>query len=223
MESTGGQCFECARQAPLFSRAVAYGGHDGELRQFIHLLKYEHVRSAAKVLGQWTALAADGLLEELGDRVVVVPVPLHKAKFVERGFNQSELIAQSAVRELARVAPGKFELDVRVLIRRRRTESQVGMTLEQRRTNLKGAFEVRERESIRGREVLLVDDVMTTGATVNECSRVLLKAGATRVWVATAARAVKLSVLSASYLHREEESLATARIGFSTSSHAHSN
>ena len=116
---------------------------------------------------------------------LIVPVPLHKSKRGDRGFNQAELIARAAVKRL----PRRLELATGVLVRQRATISQVGLTREQRIENVRDAFRVRDRRQVRGRTVILVDDVMTTGTTLSECARVLKKAGAERVWAATVARA----------------------------------
>jgi ComF family protein len=183
-------CGLCRRAKPPFARAVAYGSYDGALRGLIHLLKYERVRPAGKALGKFLAGALTGLSPSLGSApVVVVPVPLHRGKLRQRGFNQAELTARAALRLLA--DGGGFVLNTRVLKRQRSTESQTGLTRHQRRENIRGAFVVSRPDLISGQKVLLVDDVFTTGTTVSECARILLRAGASRVWVATVARTLK--------------------------------
>ncbi len=180
----------CRRLAPPFVQAVAYGSYDGGLRELIHLLKYEQVRPAAVVLGRMLAEAIEGLESDWTQQaVVVVPVPLHARKLRQRGFNQSELIAQHAIKLGA--GGGRLVLRSRILERRRETQSQIGLTRHQRRENLRGSFAVVRPEEIAGREVLLVDDVFTTGTTVSECARVLRRAGASKVFVATVARTLK--------------------------------
>ena len=159
----------------------------------LHLLKYEQVRPAARVLGRLLAKAIAGFGEPLLVKgAVVVPVPLHRRKLRERGFNQTELIA----REALKLSPwkGKLSLRPRVLERRRETRSQIGLTRPQRKENMRGAFEVVRPQEIAGREILLVDDVFTTGTTVSECAGVLRRAGATKVYVATVARTLKWGV-----------------------------
>jgi predicted amidophosphoribosyltransferase len=101
------------------------------------------------------------------------------------------MIARRALQVLSR--PKRFELCAGVLLRRRNTGSQIGLTSHQRRENLRGAFAVSDPMRILNRDVLLIDDVYTTGTTVSECARVLLRAGAARVWVATVARTLKIS------------------------------
>lgn len=197
-------CAECGRERPLFARAASYGAYAHELRELIHLLKYHQVRSASGALGRMMAQAAHPLLAGFESHsIVAVPVPLHATKFRERGFNQSELIARSALKGLSCLAGDrKLALDTTLLLRRRVTESQVGMTRDQRRKNIRGAFTVAARERISGREVLLLDDVMTTGATVSECTRVLRAAGAKTIVAVTVARSLKSSALFLNY--REE-------------------
>lgn len=177
----------CRRAEPPFVKAVAYGSYDSGLRELIHLLKYEQVQPAAVVLGRMLAEAMTGLESAwTPNPVVVVPVPLHARKLRQRGFNQSELIARHAIK-----LAGRLVLHSRVLQRRRETQSQIGLTRHQRRENLRGAFVVARPEEIAGRDVLLVDDVFTTGTTVSECARVLRRAGASKVFVATVARTLK--------------------------------
>ena len=187
-----GRCLLCQRVDPPFERAVAYGSYQGELRDLIHLLKFEQVRPAAKVLGRVLAGTIAGLEKAMPvGAIAVVPVPLHKRKRAQRGFNQAEMIAREALSQLAR--PKRFDLCTGVLLRCRETESQIGLTSHQRRENLRGAFAVNDPTRVAKRDILLIDDVVTTGTTVSECARVLLRAGAARVWVATVARTLKIS------------------------------
>jgi ComF family protein len=185
-------CRLCHSVEPPFTKAVAYGRYEKGLRDLIHLLKYGGVRPAANVLGRMLADAIVALDSVLGkEPIAAVPVPLHASKRRERGFNQAELIAGAALK--LNPAGGRLYLADRVLERRRETKSQIGMTPHQRRENMRGAFAVTAAQAVQGREVLLVDDVYTTGATVSECARVLLRAGSSRVWVATVARTPKMA------------------------------
>lgn len=127
--------------------------------------------------------------------LAIVPVPLYAKKKAQRGFNQAEVIARAALKHLAR--PERFELCGGVLLRSRDTGSQIGLSRHQRRENLRGAFSVCDPTPIVERNILLVDDVYTTGATASECARVLRRAGARRVWVTTVARTLKVSEVSA--------------------------
>lgn len=185
------RCPVCRRLRRPFTRAVAYGSYDDGLRELIHLLKYNGVRPAAAVLGRLLAQAVATLEPEFTQKpALLIPVPLYKAKRRQRGFNQAELIARHALRAFK----GKpLELRTDLLARTRDTHSQIGLTSHQRRENLRGAFAVARAEEVTGREVLLVDDVYTTGTTLSECAKVLRRAGAAQVWVATVARTLKLA------------------------------
>jgi predicted amidophosphoribosyltransferase len=204
------RCGLCQRARLPFAKAVAYGSYDGALRGLIHLLKYERVRPAADALGRLLAEAMAGLkLAATEKAVVVVPVPLARGRERQRGFNQAEEIARAAVKHWGRrgaVAgetktaqarapvphgPSMMELNTSALRRTRETQSQTGLTRHQRRANLRGAFVAARPEEIAGREIILVDDVYTTGTTAYECARVLRRAGAAEVYVATAARVLK--------------------------------
>jgi ComF family protein len=179
-------CPICRRVGAHFNRAAAFGAYEGALRDLVHLFKYNGVRPAGKVLG--------GLLNRtvgtmaLPDSVIVVPVPLWSGKRTARGFNQAEAIARSFMNFQG---SSSIQLDTSILIRTRETASQTGLTRHQRRANVRGAFAVLKPEKIKGRSILVVDDVMTTGTTAGECARVLRRAGAKEVFVATVARATK--------------------------------
>ena len=182
----GPLCGLCRRAQPHFRRAVAFGAYDGALRDVIHLFKYNGIKPAGPLLGRLLHQAA--LTLEVPNTAVVIPVPLWSGKRQSRGFNQAEAIA----RAFLRCRPlGSIQLDTASLVRTRETASQTGLTRHQRRANVRGAFAVTRPEKIRGRSILLVDDVMTTGTTVGECARVLRRAGAKEVFVATVARATK--------------------------------
>jgi ComF family protein len=180
------RCPECTQNRPLYRRAAAYGSYEGSLRGLVRLLKYERVRPAAEVLGHLLSNTVAVLLAsgELS-LPIVIPVPLHPARQRQRGFNQSELVARAMLNSLKGQG---LTFDARALKRRRPTESQTGLTREQRGLNVRGAFVVAKPRSIADRDVLLVDDVFTTGTTVSECARVLTRAGARAVWAVTVAR-----------------------------------
>ena len=183
-------CPVCRRIERPFERAAAYGSYDGGLRELIHLLKYDGVRPAAAVLGRMLADVIAALEPEFQQKpVAVIPVPLYKGKRRHRGFNQAESITRAALKTYH--AHERLQLTTDVLLRIRDTRSQIGLTSHQRRENMRGAFAVARAAEVIGREVLLVDDVYTTGTTVSECARVLRRAGARQVWVATVARTMK--------------------------------
>jgi ComF family protein len=179
--------------APDFERAVAHGLYTGTMRSLLHLLKYDGLEPIAAKLGALLAAKVAGI-PGLPAKMLVVPVPLYASKRRERGFNQSELLARAVRESMRRIRPewdGEpgLVLAPGILMRQRATQSQAGLTLHERRRNLRGVFSVPDPEKLRGRHVLLVDDIYTTGATARACSAALKKAGAASVWVATVARA----------------------------------
>jgi ComF family protein len=192
------ECTMCRLAPPQFDRAVSFANYEDEMRRMLHLLKFEGERGVAEhVLGEAMVAAARKLRGVAADELVVVPVPLFAAREKARGFNQAKLLAKGAVKRLRRVAPGwRLRLGSGVLERVKDTQALYALNPTQRRASLKGAFRLADVEAVRGREVLLIDDIMTTGATARECARVLKRAGAAKVWVVTAAKAQPESVLS---------------------------
>jgi ComF family protein len=187
-------CQPCRLAPPAFIRAIAYGGYHGELRSLVHLLKYKGMKPVARRLG---LLLADSLEVFAGaaTSMLVIPVPMHTAKERLRGFNHAELLARAAMVEMRRRHPQwGLHLETGLLKRVRITVSQAGLTTHQRRQNLRGAFFAPHPERLAGRDVLLIDDIYTTGATARACSRVLRNAGARSVRVATVARAQREGV-----------------------------
>lgn len=168
---------------PVFARARAVCRFDGTARELVHRLKYGDRVELSLTLGRMMAQAGRELT---ADADLVLPIPLHRARLWRRRFNQAGALARVVSRETG------VPLATTVLIRIRRTQQQVGLTRPQRAANLQGAFQVpaAARGRIEGRRVLLVDDVLTTGATVNAASRTLQRAGASAVDVLTFARVV---------------------------------
>jgi len=167
-------CPRCRRRTSQLSSVRAIGRYDGSLRAVIHALKYGKRRSVAAPLAVRMRAHAGRVLD---DADVVVPVPLHPSRRRLRGFNQAE--------ELAR----HLGLPCRLVLRRRRaTPSQTDLPAAQRHRNVRGAFALARRADVRGLAVALVDDVCTTGATLEACARMLREAGAADVVAITAAR-----------------------------------
>jgi ComF family protein len=183
-------CRACRLAPPPFVKAVSVSSYQGRLRDLIHALKYEGLRPAARRLGEMLAGVLMQSAPELPGAMLVVPVPLHRSKNARRGFNQARLLAAETIRSLRkRGCPSRFALAPATLMRLRATESQAGLTPRQRRLNVRGAFGVSDPRMVAGKHVLLIDDILTTGATARAASRALLQAGAASVWVATLARA----------------------------------
>jgi ComF family protein len=175
-----GQCALCRLGLTGFDAAYAYGSHEGALRKLVHLLKYERIRPLGRILARLVV----GVLPKDREFDAIVPMPLHWWRRARRGFNQSDALA----REIGRVTG----LPVLRTVRRvKATTPQAGLTNARRRQNMSGAFRVkrRRRGEIARLRLLLVDDVLTTGATAAACARVLKRAGAAHVTVAVVARA----------------------------------
>ncbi len=163
-------CGECAKKEPAFTSAASYGLYEGALKKAINLLKYYGIKRLAKPLAEFVT--------ERGVPEVdaVVPVPLHLNRLKQREYNHSALIAHIIAKR------GRSRLLLDCLIKTEDTAPQVGLSLKERVKNIRNAFEV-SSNSVTGKDILLFDDVYTTGATVRECSRVLKKAGAEKIFV----------------------------------------
>ncbi len=175
-------CQSCLLEPPPFLKVESVGLYQGALRQAVHRFKYRGEFSLDRSLGNLMGKALETSTSSPTFRAdLLVPVPLHQKRLRERGYNQSLL--------LARVLGCRWKIPVssRFLVRIRPTLPQQGLKAAERRRNLRGAFQV--RGSLDGEKVLLIDDVMTTGATAHECSRSLLTAGAGEVCVAVLGRA----------------------------------
>lgn len=173
-------CDNCAEKDYRFSGLRCLAPFGPDIQDLIHGLKYNGRAVVARVLGERLGrlLAEGGFAEGLH---LVHPVPLHPARRRERGYNQSLLIARSVSSSLGIPASG------RLLARTRVTASQTGLDHDARSDNVRDAFRARKPEQVAGRRILLVDDVITTGATCNACSEALLRAGALDVRVAALA------------------------------------
>ncbi|MDL2269344.1 ComF family protein [Desulfosarcina sp. OttesenSCG-928-G17] len=185
-KSRAGEDHLCGRclsgETPIF-RARSMGIYDQTLRAAIHALKFGHVIALADPLG---ALLGKTFRRhwQPGEIDLITPIPLHRRRFRQRGFNQSWLLIRKW-----RLPPSSA-LVRDLLVRTRATASQTGLGRKARRENIKNAFAVRDSTAVSGKRVLLVDDVMTTGATAEACAKVLLKSGARQVDLITLARTV---------------------------------
>jgi ComF family protein len=174
------ECRSCREKPPIFDQALAAGIFEGSLREAIHQFKYRPCRSLGMPLGTW--MAAKVRAREGFDHVI--PVPLHSKRLRQRGFNQSLLLAKYMSN--AHRIPLEFDN----LVRTRPTRPQVELDHAERVENVAGAFSLRYPGVIVGKKVLVIDDVFTTGATLNECASVLKTAGAAQVTAFTLARAL---------------------------------
>jgi ComF family protein len=194
LQSITGLCRACRMAPPPFVRAVAYGPYQDPMRAAIHALKYDRLHPAARRLGRMLALAIAQLAAEAPSEMLVVPVPLHRSKLVQRGFNQARSLAAHALDALRHTHPEwRLKLASSTLMRLRATESQAGLGPRLRRLNVRGAFQVSTPADVMLKHILLVDDILTTGATARAAAKALLEAGAASVWVATLARASRTS------------------------------
>jgi ComF family protein len=179
-----GQCSRCRDEGFGFEAAIRLGPYDGLLRRVILRLKNQRNEGLAEVIGERWAEQEKDRFRALGAEAIV-PVPLHFWRRMSRGYNQSLALARSLSPRLGiPCQPGWLR-------RVRNTPRQTAQTAAGRKENVRGAFGVRPGTPLRGRSVLLVDDVMTTGATAGEAARVLRAAGAARIAVAVLARAEK--------------------------------
>jgi ComF family protein len=175
---------EAVANPPVFARARAVAHfEDGPVRNLVHRLKYSDRMELAKPLGTWMARAGNELLVEAD---LLVPVPLHRRRLASRRFNQANTLAQAVTAQCG------VPVDPFALARVKATPPQVGLSRTQRALNMQGAFRVTEgmEGRVEGRAIVLIDDVMTSGATVNAASRALLRAGAKRVDALVFARAL---------------------------------
>lgn len=176
--SRGERCGNCLARPPHFDRATAAYRYDFPLDRLIHGLKYGGQLALAGWFGHQLAGALAG---ERADRLI--PLPLHPLRLQERGFNQSGEIARAISRRLS------IPLDLDICRRTRPTSPQAGLPIGERAANIRGAFEC--IADLSGERILLVDDVMTSGATLNECARILKLHGAASIGVAVVARALR--------------------------------
>ena len=173
-------CVHCKHEMPVFTKCFSPYVFDGEIIKLIHGLKYGNQKYLATTLGN---MVVNSTLEHGINFDIVIPVPLSEKRFKERGFNQAELIANSFK------AVG-FEVCADVVVRQKHTLTQTSLTKSERKQNLVDAFTVLDKSKIKGKNILIVDDVYTTGATINSLSDVLKRSGAKNVYGVTVAHAM---------------------------------
>src|SRR6266513_1210561 len=175
-------CAKCAHRTIHFNAAVAAYRSRGIVRQIVHDFKYGRQIHLRHLVTRWLAAALDDPRLRGRRFDVIIPVPLHPARKRERGFNQASLLAE--------LLDAQISIQSKPLLERiRYTTTQTALDRTERMENLHNAFRLRKNANVRGLRVLLIDDVLTTGSTLNECARILKGAGAISVHAATAARA----------------------------------
>ncbi len=174
-------CGDCLGNKTYFSHARAVFSYDEFILKAIHQFKYGRNISIGETLASFMA---DFSFPDIDftDYSLIVPVPLHIKRLRERGFNQSLILARAL--EKKRQIPVNFSL----LKRHKYTLTQTGSNRNERKQNIKGAFEVTDKKKVAGKNIILIDDVYTTGATINECAKTLIRSGAQKVAVLTLAR-----------------------------------
>lgn len=177
--ANGHRCGECILKPPLYKRCISLFSFDGPVRELLHRIKYKDDGYALRAMSR----LARAYLPSSLDVDLVLPVPLHPRRLRERGYNQCIRLAESIFTDIPISYDG--------LIRRVYTKPQTSLEREQRLVNLKGAFEVRLGGEAFQKHILLLDDVLTTGATIDECVLTLWRAGFKNITVLTIARAVK--------------------------------
>ena len=178
-------CGACVTHRKYFTIARALGAFEGSLQEAIHRWKYEGKTYLTPFFADWMAEGLNRYWEP-GSLDLLIPVPLHTRRLRERGFNQALLL----VRELSRRTGIPYRKSI--LQKKKSTIPQVNLSGVEREKELRGTFHVIGKEELSGLSVLLIDDVYTTGATVNECSKVLLRGGAKRVDVLTLAHVIRI-------------------------------
>ena len=177
-------CAGCSKHLPNYQKARAALGYDDGSRRLVLAFKHGDKSQGLKTMGKWLHRAGEDLVTEAD---VIMPVPLHPIRLRRRKFNQAALLARALHMETG------VPVDLFSLKRVKNTPTQGGLSRHKRAMNVVGAFRVpsAQKEAVRGKQILIIDDVLTTGATVDNCTRALNKAGAKGVYVLTLARVVQ--------------------------------
>jgi len=175
------RCSACLSNPPHFDTARAHFLYEGPIRDLIHSFKYNRKTHLRNPLALMTLEGMSVFLVNQNPHLII-PVPLHRSRLRQRGFNQAVLLGRAISHQLS------LPMSPNTLARTRPTEPQIDLSAAQRQVNVKGAFTVSKPDQVAGKRILLLDDVMTTGSTMNECAKELKKAGADVVIAATIAR-----------------------------------
>ena len=181
---TGLLCAECNAKKPYFDKAISVFEYNDHSKNII--LKFKHADSTylGNQLAQWMYRAGEAALKNSD---IIIPVPIHFLKRLKRKYNQTEILAN----HLSKLS--NIEYEPQILKKSRRTKSQEGLSRKQREENIRNSFSIDEKFAykLKNKKIALIDDVLTTGSTVNECARILKKAGAKSVTVLTVARVTR--------------------------------
>jgi len=179
MIENGPICQQCKNTDFYFDKAISAVKYQKDVKTLIYKLKYSGHTYLATTIGH---IMADKLKQENIEADIIIPVPLHRSKERKRGFNQAILISKYMVGKI------DISLDINALTRIKNTRAMHNLTRGERLENVEGAFEVANKEAIANKNILLIDDIFTTGSTVNSCSKELINNGAKSVTVMTFAR-----------------------------------
>jgi len=181
--ANGQTCLNCQSKTRLDGLIYALNYEQPLVRQAIHAIKYSFIQDLMPTVAELLIKVLDQSRFHQDFRAdVVVPIPLHRQKLAQRGFNQAKLLAEILAQKYS------WKIDNKILQRTKSTRSQTGLPRLRRLTNVKDIFSVKAPESIKNKNIILVDDVCTTGATLEEAAKILKQHGAAKVWAITLAR-----------------------------------
>ena len=184
-ELTGSVCGACLEHLPAFDKARSVFAYEGKGRDLVLGFKYADRTETTEAFAKWLLRAGKDFFDGEEKTTLIMPVPMHRHKLMLRRYNQAALLA-NYVGQIAQI-----RVDCHNLERVRKTKPQSEYNAKGRKDNVRGAFALKKAHLLKGERVLLIDDVLTTGATVAECAKVLKKAGAEKVEVLVLARALK--------------------------------
>ena len=176
----GSYCIHCKNELPLYKKNISVFLYKSPIDKMIRNLKYDNKKYLSETLSNFIASEVVKMDTNFD---FVIPVPLYIDRFIKRGYNQSELLCETLKTKL------NLNVDTEILIKSRDTRSQANLSRQERIDNLLNSFKVVDKNKIKGKTILLVDDVFTTGSTINECTKTLLNAGAKEVYSITLAHA----------------------------------
>ena len=175
-------CAKCLKSPPYFRQAEAVLKYNAVSKKLILAFKHSDHIELNELFAKWISQNSSEIIKR---NDVLIPVPLHRRRLIKRKYNQSALLAQKLAKKYGKI------YDPLTLIRTKSTRSQGHLSPKKREKNVLGAFQVKRSQMVQGKSVLLIDDVFTTGATVNECSKILIKSGAKSVDVLTLIKVVR--------------------------------